>query len=60
MAARAPTAEMLRHAFHRHLGVSPSNYRERFRSTKGAGVMNYGLLIFDGVQELDGTADGHG
>ncbi|MGW2185697.1 GlxA family transcriptional regulator [Streptomyces sp. NPDC001719] len=28
------TAETLRRAFHRHLSVAPSDYRERFRSTK--------------------------
>lgn len=28
------TAETLRRAFHRHVGVSPANYRDRFRSTK--------------------------
>ncbi|KUJ68260.1 AraC family transcriptional regulator [Streptomyces albus subsp. albus] len=28
------TAETLRRAFHRHLGVAPSDYRERFRSTR--------------------------
>ncbi|NDZ77845.1 helix-turn-helix domain-containing protein [Streptomyces sp. SID10853] len=28
------TAETLRRAFHRHLGVAPSDYRDRFRSTK--------------------------
>ncbi|MDH6128118.1 DJ-1/PfpI family protein [Kitasatospora sp. GP82] len=27
------TAETLRRAFHRHLGVAPSDYRDRFRST---------------------------
>lgn len=28
------TAETLRRAFHRHLGVAPSDYRDRFRSTR--------------------------
>ncbi|MCT9077326.1 GlxA family transcriptional regulator [Streptomyces fulvoviolaceus] len=28
------TAETLRRTFHRHLGVAPSDYRDRFRSTK--------------------------
>lgn len=28
------SAETLRRAFHRHLGVAPSDYRERFRSTR--------------------------
>ncbi|WP_438290668.1 GlxA family transcriptional regulator [Streptomyces sp. HUAS TT7] len=28
------TAESLRRAFHRHLSVAPSDYRDRFRSTK--------------------------
>lgn len=28
------TAETLRRAFHRHVGVAPSDYRDRFRSTK--------------------------
>ncbi|AEW98022.1 MULTISPECIES: GlxA family transcriptional regulator [Streptomycetaceae] len=28
------TAETLRRAFHRHVGVAPSDYRERFRSTR--------------------------
>lgn len=28
------TAETLRRAFHRHLSVAPSDYRDRFRSTK--------------------------
>lgn len=28
------TAESLRRVFHRHLGVPPSDYRDRFRSTK--------------------------
>lgn len=28
------TAETLRRAFHRHLNVAPSDYRDRFRSTK--------------------------
>ena len=27
-------AETLRRAFHRHVGVAPSDYRDRFRSTK--------------------------
>lgn len=29
------TAETLRRTFHRRVGVSPSDYRDRFRSTKG-------------------------
>ncbi|MFI0736272.1 GlxA family transcriptional regulator [Streptomyces sp. NPDC021225] len=28
------TAETLRRAFHRHVGVAPSDYRDRFRSTR--------------------------
>jgi transcriptional regulator GlxA family with amidase domain len=28
------TAETLRRAFHRHVGVPPSDYRDRFRSAK--------------------------
>ncbi|BDM74630.1 putative transcriptional regulator, AraC family protein (plasmid) [Streptomyces nigrescens] len=28
------TAETLRRAFHRHLGIAPSDYRDRFRSTR--------------------------
>nr|WP_042188779.1 DJ-1/PfpI family protein [Kibdelosporangium sp. MJ126-NF4]CEL18458.1 Transcriptional regulator, AraC family [Kibdelosporangium sp. MJ126-NF4]CTQ97941.1 Transcriptional regulator, AraC family [Kibdelosporangium sp. MJ126-NF4] len=28
------TAETLRRSFHRHVGVAPSDYRDRFRSTK--------------------------
>ncbi|MEV4891395.1 helix-turn-helix domain-containing protein, partial [Nonomuraea sp. NPDC055795] len=28
------TAESLRRTFHRHLGVAPSEYRDRFRSAK--------------------------
>lgn len=28
------TAETLRRSFHRHVGVSPSDYRDRFRSLK--------------------------
>jgi transcriptional regulator GlxA family with amidase domain len=28
------TAETLRRAFHRHLNVAPSEYRDRFRSVK--------------------------
>jgi transcriptional regulator GlxA family with amidase domain len=28
------TAETLRRAFHRHVGVAPSEYRDRFRSLK--------------------------
>jgi transcriptional regulator GlxA family with amidase domain len=26
-----PPAEVLRRAFHKHLGISPAAYRERFR-----------------------------